>query len=188
MEIIGRLDDLGVPNGLDVDRSGNIFTTYYATSAIAKLVLSDPLKLARVEVWAKDDLFMVNGLRFIGDYVYFTSMDLLSLSTRYGRIPVRPDGSAGKPEFLLSRGLTVFDDLNVFEDGQMLTDFLGGTVAFLRNGKVVAETPKATFVSPTAVLQGRPPMFRRNQLLVTEKGQLGVRGEIDGDRLSVIDL
>ena len=188
MQIIGRLDDFGVPNGMDADPQGNLYTTYSGLGTIAKLVLSKPLELARVEVWSKEELPVVNGLRFIGDFVYFTSMDLGSLGTRFGRIRIQPDGSAGRAEFLLSRGLTLFDDLGSIEGGIMLTDFVTGSVLFYRDGKVLAETPALTFYGPSSVLQGKPPLFRQNQLLVTEKGLFGVRNETDGDRLSVYDL
>lgn len=187
MKIIGRLDDLGIPNGMNTDSQGNLYTTYSGNGTIAKLVLSAPLELDRVEVWSKEDLPFANGLRFIDGYAYFTTLDDW-LTGHFGRIPVLPDGSAGKAEHLFERDLTVLDDLGTFGDDLVIAGFSAGNLLFYRDGKIVAETAESVFESPTSVAQGRPPMFREDQLLVTEKGLFGVRGETDGDRLSVFEL
>jgi hypothetical protein len=188
MQIIGRLDDLGIPNGMDADRHGNLYTTYSGKGSIAKLVLSEPLKLSRIEVWSKENLPAVNGLRFVGEFVYFTVMNAETLTTRFGRMPLQADGSPGRAEFLLARGLALFDDVGAFEGGFMIAEYMAGRLLFFRDGKVLAETPDETFYAPSSAAQGRPPMFRENQVLVTEKGLLGVTGETDGDRLSVFEL
>jgi hypothetical protein len=188
MEIIGRLDALGIPNGLASDARGALYTTYSGLGAIAKIVLSAPLRLERVEIWSRDELPAANGLRFVGGFAYFTALDLDGLSARFGRIPVRPDGTAGAAEFLAERALTVFDDLAAYGDGFLIADYVNGSVLSWKDGNVVAETPPATFMAPTAVALGRPPLFAPNQLLVTEKGIIFVTGEIDGDRLSLYEL
>jgi hypothetical protein len=188
MEIIGRLDDLGIPNGLASDASGALYTTYSGLGAIAKIVLSAPLRFERVEIWSRDELPAANGLRFAGGFAYFTALDLEGLAARFGRVPVLADGTAGRAEFLAARELTVFDDLAAYGDGFLITDYVAGSVLFWKDGNVVAETPPATFLAPTAVALGKPPLFAPNQLLVTEKGIIFVTGEVDGDRLSIYEL
>lgn len=188
LEIIGRLDDLGIPNGMASDANGALYTTYSGLGAIAKLVLSGPLHFERAEIWSRQELPGANGLRFAAGFAYFTALDVDGLAARFGRIPVLADGSAGSAEFLAERELTVFDDLAPYGDGFLIADYLAGSVLLWRDGKIVAETPALTFAAPTAMALGKPPMFAPNQLLVTEKGIIFVSGEVDGDRLSVYEL
>jgi hypothetical protein len=184
---IAALDQASIPNGIAVGPEGHLYVTYTLRSQIVRVTLAAPLEVARTEIWA-DDLAAVNGIKYVDQSMYVTVLDG-DLVGRFLRIPVLEDGSAGTPVRLYERALTVLDDLLPFDDGFIITDFLKGTLIFWDAARgVYAETPALTFYSPTAVAQGRPPMFTERQLLVTEKGTILVRDEINGDLLSMYQL
>jgi hypothetical protein len=187
-KIIGALDDAVVPNGMTVDPEGRVYITYSAIEGqIVRLTFDEPLKVARKEIWA-EGLPNVNGIKYLNGSMYVTQLDL-SLTASFLQVPIRPDGSAGKPQKLLSRWFTVLDDILPFDDGFIITDFLAGTLVFWNPSRgVYAETPGKTFYGPSSLLRGQPPMFNDRQLLVTEKGNFGTRDEKDGDLLSVYQL
>jgi hypothetical protein len=179
---IAELDTGTIPNGMAVDPEGRIFVTYSGTNQIARLTLAAPMQLEREEIWL--DLQGVNGLKILDGSLYVTLINR-SLVGEFVRIPVRPDGSAGKPEQLYRRALTVLDDIEPFDDGFVITDFLKGTLIFWDEPRgVYAETPAQTFYGPTSLAQGRPPMFTERELIVAEKGTFLVRDEKRGDLLS----
>jgi hypothetical protein len=175
------------PNGVTVDPEGRIYITYSLTNQIARVTLASPLEVERSEIWA-DNLLLANGIKYQDQALYVTVLDA-TLVSRFLRIAVLPDGSAGWPEPLYARWLTVLNDSIAFEGGFILTDFLKGTLIFWdeRRG-AYAETPAGTFYGPTALAQGRPPMFNARQLIVAEKGTFLVRDEIDGDLVSSYQL
>jgi hypothetical protein len=184
---IAPLDAGSIPNGMTVDAEGRIYITETLTHQIVRVTLASPLEVKRTEVWAGDILF-VNGIKYLDHAMYVTMLDA-TLVSRFLRIPMLPDGSAGRPERLYARLLTVLDDIIVFDGGFIITDFLKGTLIFwdARRG-AYAETPAQTFYGPTSLVQGQPPMFTERQLIVAEKGMYLVRDECDGDLLSAYQL
>jgi hypothetical protein len=184
---IASLQPAAVPNGMTVDSEGRIYITYWVVNQIVRVTLASPLELSGIEVWA-DNLSLVNGIKHVDNFMYVTTLDA-ALSSHLLRIPILPDGRAGEPQHLYERALTVFDDLLAFEGGLIVTDFLQGTLIFWEPSRgVYAETPAQTFFGPTSLAQGRPPMFNASQLIVAEKGALGVRDEVDGDLVSAYQL
>jgi hypothetical protein len=186
--ILGELEKDVVANGMTVDPEGRVYTTYTTGSGqIVRLSFSEPLKLARKEVWARD-LPNVNGIKYRSGAMYVT---LLSdaLSGQLARVPLLADGSAGNVELLYERWLTVLDDILPFQDGFIVADFLKGTLIFWDQTRgVYAETPSGTFYGPTSLAQGVAPMFNERQLLVAEKGTFLIRDERRGDLLSLYQL
>lgn len=88
-------------------------------------------------------------------------------------VDLQTDGSAG-PVTPIFFEPTAHDDLSV-TDGQLLvTDFFGGRILLMDTaGQVLQETDAGVFASPSAVMRGQPPLFRSDDILVTEKGVLG---------------
>jgi hypothetical protein len=186
--ILGELEKDVVANGMTVDPEGRVYITYTTgTGEIVRLTFSEPLKLARKEVWARD-LPNVNGIKYRNGAMYVTLLSA-GLSGQLARVPVLADGSAGKSELLYDRWLTVLDDILPFQDGFIVTDFLKGTLIFWDQTRgVYAETPSGTFYGPTSLARGAPPLFNERQLLVAEKGTFLIRDERRGDLLSVYQL
>jgi hypothetical protein len=187
LRTIAALDAASVPNGMTVDPEGHIYITCWVTNRIIRLTLGSPLEVSSVEVWASD-ISLANGLKYVDHALYVTTLEP-DLSSRFLRIPVLADGSAGAPEKLYDQPLTVFDDIIAFEGGFIISDFLKGTLIFWSEPLgVYAETWTDTFYGPTSLAQGQPPMFNTRQLIVAEKGALGVRDEVAGDLLSMYEL
>lgn len=185
---LGALEDGVVANGMTVDPEGRIYVTYTSGSGeIVRLTFAAPLQLAGKQVWARD-LPNVNGIKYRDGAVYVTLLND-SLTSQFARVAVLPDGSAGKPEILYERWLTVLDDVLPFEAGFILSDFLNGTLIFWDPARgAYAETPARTFYGPTSLARGRPPLFAERQLIVAEKGNFLVRDERRGDLLSAYQL
>lgn len=186
-KIIAPLESGGIPNGMTVDPEGRIYIADSLKNQIVRLTLGSPLKVARSEIWAAN-LPSVNGLKYVDGAIYATGLEI-TLQARFGRIPVLADGRAGAFESLLSRGVTVLDDIEPFEGGFIVTDFLKGTLLFWDAQRgLYAETPARTFYGPTSVALARGPMFGARQLIVAEKGNFLLRNESKGDLLSVYRL
>lgn len=186
--IIATLDKGAVANGMTVDPEGRVYLTYTTSvGQIVRLNFSAPLKLQSTEIWASD-LPNVNGIKYVDGSMYVTLLND-SLTSEFVRIPVLEDGSAGATQSLFQRWLTVFDDVLPFEGGFILTDFLKGTLIFWDPARgAYAETPSGTFHGPTSLARGRPPLFTERQLVVAEKGMFLIRGERNGDLLSMYQL
>lgn len=186
-KIIAPLESGGVPNGMTVDPEGRIYVTDSPKNKVVRLTLGSPLELARTETWAAN-VPGVNGIKYVAGAMYATILDS-SLVSRLVRIPVLPDGSAGKPENLFSRSVTLLDDIVPYEGGFIITDFLKGTLIFWDATRgAYAETPARTFYGPTSLAVGRGPMFSERQLIIAEKGNFLIRNEEKGDLLSVYQL
>lgn len=82
------------------------------------------------------------------------------------------DGSAG-PVTPISFNVAIHDDLSIAGDTLLVTDFLGGRILQMSfDGDTLQSTNLLTFDFPSAVQLARPPMFRADDILVTEKGVL----------------
>lgn len=184
---IAPLEPGSAPNGMTVDEDGRIYITCSLTDQIIRVTLGAPLQVERTDVWA-DGLTLVNGIKYIDHAMYVTVLEV-SLNSRFLRIPMLPDGSAGTPKELYRRALTLLDDIIPFEGGFIITDFVNGTLMFWDQARgLYAETPAWTFYGPTSLAQGRPPMFSERELIVAEKGTYLVRDELNGDLLSMYEL
>lgn len=82
------------------------------------------------------------------------------------------DGSAG-PVTPIAFNVAIHDDLSIAGDTLLVTDFLGGRILQMSfDGEILQNTNLLTFDFPSAVQLARPPMFRADDILVTEKGVL----------------
>lgn len=87
-------------------------------------------------------------------------------------VDLQADGSAGDvvPVFFEP---TAHDDLSITDGTLLVTDFFGGRILQLApDGRLLQATAEGTFASPSAVMRGQPPLFSRDDILVTEKGVL----------------
>lgn len=185
---ISPLADVQIANGMEVDNEGNLYFSDSGDSRILKIVLSDPTTVADLQVWAENFEYFANGIKWVGDRLYTTAMKSGTITALFGYIERQPDGSGGNFTPIYERKSTVLDDFLPTKDGFLLTDYLKGTLVYLQEGKVIAETPKDTFYSPTAVIIGQPPMFNNDVVLVTEKGIIFEQNSMQGNKLGLYQL
>jgi hypothetical protein len=194
---IYRFTGMCIPNGTATGPDGRIYVVdeplncFPGDPKIVALTLdpTDPLKVTRQVTWvqgAPDGLLWVggdnvlkfpNGLVRDGDTFYATDGGSVF------SVALQADGSAG-PVTPLFFEPTAHDDLGLaFDDGLLVTDFFGGRILLLsRDGELLQETLPGTFIEPSSVRLGQPPLFKPTDILVTDKGIITER-DLPIDRL-----
>lgn len=183
-------------NGLSSDPAGNLYAvngpianTGLVNAQVAKLRLNpnDPLEVLEQTVWASTGLEFPNGIDYFNGKMYIsdssaTQVQVGSVKT----IELLADGSAGSIE-TLALWPGILDDITVV-DGEyiLVADYLTGMIGQISlTGVILQNTLPLTFENASAVLPGEPPMFSRDDILVTEKGLLGDTFSPIGNQLSV---
>ncbi len=180
--------DMCIPNGMVAGPEGRLYVVDEPLLADGACVPPDP-KIVRLrfapgdpyqvldqEVWVQGSatgqlhLGLDNVLRFpnglVRDGLSFYGTDGGSVFS----VAYQPDGTAGEvtPVFFEE---AVHDDLGLSADGILVTHFDQGRIAlWSRDGRPLAQTNAMSFVEPSSVRLGRPPMFKTTDILVTEKG------------------
>jgi hypothetical protein len=193
----GKLDDqvaltqvftfegMCIPNGTAAGPDGRIYVVdeplncQEADPKIVALTIdpNDPMRVVQQDTWIQgsptgllwlnvDTVFRFpNGLVRDGNTFYGTDG-----GTVYS-VGVGDDGSAGTVTPLFFEP-TAHDDLGLAgDDGLVVTDFFKGRILLLsRDGELLQQTDPGTFVEPSSVRLGQPPMFAPTDVLVTDKG------------------
>lgn len=188
LQIIFQMENMCIANGTALGPDGNLYVVDEPLDPsclppdpkIARLTLDpfDPLHVLSQDTWLQGDALgtlpfgvgtesrFPNGLAVRGNRFFSTDggsifyLDLL------------PDGSAG-PVTPLFFEVTAHDDLSLAGDSLLVTDFFVGRIFQLSlDGELLQQTDPATFDSPSSVQLAMPPMFRSDDILVTEKGLL----------------
>lgn len=196
MEPIHSYEGFQLANGLTSDPDGNLYAvngpisnTGPVDAKVAKLRFNpqNPFEVLEQTVWASDGLEFPNGIDYFNGNMYIsdssaTQVQVGSVKT----IPLRADGSAGTIE-TLAIWPGILDDITVVDGSYILVaDYLTGMIGQISlDGEVLQNTLPLTFENASSVLAGEPPMFNRNEILVTEKGLLGDTFSPVGNRLSV---
>ena len=188
LQVIFQMQGMCIANGTALGPDGHLYVVdeplnpacIVLDPKIVRLNINadDSLQIDSQETWlgssglgllalgVGNDLRFPNGLAVQGSRFYSTDggtvfyVDLLA------------DGSAGEvtPIYFAP---TAHDDLSLAGDSLLVTDFFGGRIFQLSlDGELLQQTNLLTFDSPSAVQQARPPMFRSDDILVTEKGIL----------------
>ncbi|MCG8315119.1 MAG: hypothetical protein MI976_18070 [Pseudomonadales bacterium] len=186
MEFMRPLPEMALPNGMEIDEFGNIFVADSGKGHIFRIQFMSPTDVSHVEIWSEKTSPFVNGLEWVGDELYFTGVKLAGVKSVFGKVNRQADGSAGAPIILFERTATVLDDIAAYKDGFLITDYLKGSIIYWKDGAVITETEKDTFYSPTAVQQGRAPMFSEEALIVTEKGIIFNDNPAYGNKVGLI--
>lgn len=185
---IFEMDGMCIANGTALGPDGNLYivdepldpTCLPPDPKIARLILdpADPRQVVRQETWVQGsalgllafgvgtDNRFPNGLAVRDNRFYATDGGSVFF------VDLLPDGGHG-PVTPIYFGLTAHDDLSLAGDSLLVTDFfLGRIFQISLDGDLLQETLPLTFDFPSAVQLARPPMFRADDILVTEKGIL----------------
>lgn len=184
---------LGAPNGLVDGPDGELFlvngplaTTALPDPKIVRLKLdpADPFKVVEQSDWFRAGLLAPNGIQRRGRTLYVSNTGLTALG-EIRSVEIADDGSAGaSARFASFPGIP--DDFSFAGDGVLAAFFVNGQIAlFDAQGALLGNSALASFASPSQVKLGRPPLFRADDLLVTEKGLLVENGLPYGNRLSL---
>ncbi len=185
---IFAMDGMCIANGTALGPDGHLYvidepldpSCLPPNPQIARLIIdpADPGLILAQETWVQGS--PTGLLPFGGDTTMRFPNGLAVDGTRFWAtdggsvfyVDLMPDGSAGPvtPVFFEP---TAHDDLSVAEGSLLVTDFFNGRIFQLSfDGVILQETDPLTFDSPSAVQLARPPMFRSDDILVTEKGLL----------------
>lgn len=184
---------LGAPNGLVDGPDGDLYlvngplaTTALPDPKIVRLKMDplDPLKVQEQSDWFSAGLLGPNGLQRRDRTLYVSNTGLGGLG-EIRKVDIAADGSAGAASQVVSF-LSLPDDFSLVGDSILAAYFSNGRIALIGpDGTVRARTALQSFSFPSQVRVGQPPLFRNDELLVTEKGILGDNNSPIGNRLSV---
>lgn len=195
---IHQLTGMCIANGAAMGADGNL----YVVDEPLNLCVPDP-KIKRVTISSADpltttgeDVFVQGSplgmLAFgVGNVLRFPN-GLQSEGRRfYGTdggslysVDLQDDGTAGEVMPIVFN-VDVHDDLGLVDGGILVADFGTGRVSLVtREGAPLQITPPETFLFPSSVRLGRPPMFEPTDVVVTETGVL-TDNDLPLDHLSV---
>ncbi len=188
VEPIFQMEGMCIANGTALGPDGNLYivdepldpSCLPADPKIARLTVdpANPALILGQETWLQGS--PAGLLPFGGDTTMRFPNGLAVLGKRFfatdgGSVfyaDLLEDGSAG-PVTPIYFDATAHDDLSVAGESLLVTDFFGGRIFQLSlSGELLQETLPLTFDSPSSVQLARPPMFRADDILVTEKGLL----------------
>ena len=175
---------LAAPNGLSTGPNGELYVINgpLATSALPdpkivrlKLDSADPMHVTDQSTWLASGLSFPNGIQRRGNTLFFS--DSTSLPPQLGLIKtveIQADGTAGVPKTFASfNGLP--DDFSFAGDRVLAVSYSNGQIFLIgADGQVQSQTDLMSFDNPSEVRQGQSPLFAANELLVTEKGVIGL--------------
>ena len=180
--IISSLDTFLFPNGLTVDNDGNLYSADSFSKIIFKMKLSsfNPYELEESKAWYKANLRYPNGLKIKNNALYITDLNRLI------KLEITDEGNPGKLE-VIYKSKNFLDDFSFFKKGILLTNFSKGTITFVKENGQFFNGPKLK-MRPSSILQGRFPLFKRNQFIITDKGWPYDFESNQGNRLKVITI
>jgi hypothetical protein len=176
---------LGAPNGLVTGPAGELYVVNgpLATSAlpdpkIVRLTFgADPLMVADQSVWLPltAGVDFPNGIQRDGNTLYFSESTVLPVSLgAINKVQIQADGSAG--------AVTAFGSLTNLPDDFTLASGYAVVALYAANqivlldplGATLATSAPLSFDSPSSIKLGRPPLFAPGEIIVTEKGVIGL--------------
>ena len=181
-QIISSLDSFLFPNGLAVDKGGNLYSADSFSKVIFKMKLSsfNPYELEKVEAWYKTKLRYPNGLKIKNNVLYLTDFNRLK------KVQITSEGKPGSSK-ILYKSRHFLDDFSFYKKGILLTNFSKGVITLVKENGKFFNSPKFK-MRPSSILQGRFPLFKRNQFIITDKGWPYDFESNQGNRLKIITI
>ena len=175
---------LAAPNGLSPGPNGELYLVNgpLASSSLPspkivrlKLDPTNPLHVIEQTDWLTASVSFPNGIQRRGNTLYFS--DSNAVPPQLGLIKtveILANGSAGVPQTIASfNGLR--DDFSFVGDKILAVSYSNGQIFLIgADGQIQSQTNPLSFDNPSAVRQGQAPLFAANELLVTEKGVIGL--------------
>ncbi len=164
---------VAVANGLGIDANGYIYIADELGSRIIQCHISedDPTKIEGTRIWLSDDATFPNGITIKENTLYFTEL----LSGNVKKVTLGENGEPESVQTIYTRPGAILDDLTAYKEGVIVASCIDCVVFYLTDpdisgekGKIVFETPLETFIIPTSVSIGQPPMFQDDDIIVTE--------------------
>lgn len=123
-----------------------------------------------------------NGIKFHQGDLYVSDFKLSSAASRIVKVSFIGD------EYLSHQVLysanTILDDLLPTCAGVLVTDYLWGRMIFINQQGKVSKSSVQQFPGITSVAWGRPPLFTKSTLVITERGILNDRYTPIGNQIS----
>lgn len=195
------IHDTGLPaaNGL---AAGPDNTLYIVNGPIPTSALPDP-KIVRLKIDPANPMHVTeqtdwlqmtplvdfpNGVRWANNRLYFsTSTTLLPQLGSIKYVTINADGSPSDAT-TLGTILGLPDDFSVIGEHVLMVSYSNNQIFLLSpSGEILQQSALLSFDSPSMVLAGQPPLFRPDEILVTEKGIIGLPPTPGyGNKLSVL--
>lgn len=180
------IHDLGLssPNGLSAGPGGELYVvdgplspSILAGPKIVRLRLdpADPMQVVEQADWLTAGLSFPNGMQRRGNTLVVADSSVLPVQRGAIRtVEIQADGSAGTPQ-TLGTFPSLPDDLGLVGDSVLVAYYSSGQIALMGpDGNIVSQTAPMSFDNPSSVRLGRPPLFAPGDLVVTEKGVVGL--------------
>lgn len=196
MEPIHSYDGFQLANGLTSDPDGNLYAvngpvanTGLVDAKIARLRFNpdNPFEVIEEVTWAAAGLEFPNGIDYYDGTMYVSDSSVTQVQVgSIKTIELLEDGSAGPVQTLMT-WLGILDDITIVDGSYILVaDYATGMIGQVGlDGEILQSTLPLTFQNASSVLPGEPPLFERDEVLVTEKGLLGDTVSPIGNVLSV---
>ncbi|HWY25533.1 MAG TPA: hypothetical protein VNX47_11480 [Nevskia sp.] len=198
LQPIHALAGMAAPNGMSDGPDGELYltdgplsTSQLPSPKIVRLDFdaADPLKVTQQTTWLSQGVGLPNGLTRRDRTLYFSTSSILPPALGLvNSVAIQADGTAGPVRTLSTLETSVPDDMSVVGDDLLLALYSEGAIALIGpDGSILSQTAPLSFDLPSSVKTGRPPLFDPTDLVVTEKGVVGVSqtGSLFGNALSV---
>ncbi|MGH8539486.1 MAG: hypothetical protein ACRETW_03165 [Stenotrophobium sp.] len=175
---------MAAPNGVTLGPGGEM---YIVNGPLASNTLPDP-KIVRLRFdpadpmhvteqvdWLTSGLLGPNGLQRRGDTLLVSDSDVATISLgQLKTVQILPDGSAGTPQ-VFATFPSIPDDLQPVGNDVLQAFYSNGQIALIgADGSLISQTDPLSFQNPSSVKTGQPPLFAPDDLVVTEKGIVGL--------------